>query len=141
MFNVLKDTTLNPRNHHQQQQVYWHRVKLEDANANNRSKASSSSYTGGERKGVLRREPEKGCVTTLEAVAGALGVIEQHLFLLSKEENRHNPTTMEDVEVAILKPLLKMTGFQKTFDPAVRTRLEREEATLFYPTRRTRLLQ
>ena len=140
MFTLLRDKVL--RRNPSTTQVHWYRVKLDDEHEvveheeehEHKDGSESDSQHGqlvgcGQRKGILRKEPEKGCVTTLEAVAGALGVIEKHF------------SSGEGIEDAILKPLLKMTEFQKAFNPAVRIRLERKEATLYSASRRTRLLQ
>mmetsp|Transcript_14841 Transcript_14841/g.38493 ORF Transcript_14841/g.38493 Transcript_14841/m.38493 type:complete len:134 (+) Transcript_14841:729-1130(+) len=58
----------------------------------------------------LRTEPQEGCVTTMEAVARALRVLER--------------ARGEEVMAAIMAPLEHLVRFQAQFDPAIRARLE-----------------
>ena len=57
----------------------------------------------------LRTEPERGCMTTMEAVASALGVL----------------SDTPDLEPRILAPLAKLYGVQKGFSPSLKARAER----------------
>ncbi|CAL8464563.1 g4098 [Coccomyxa elongata] len=58
---------------------------------------------------ALKREPSLGCMTTTEAVARALGILEGSI----------------DVQAALLAPLRQMTALQAYFDPATRARIEK----------------
>lgn len=58
---------------------------------------------------ALKREPSLGCMTTTEAVARALGILEGR----------------DDVQAALLAPLRQMTSLQADFDPATRARIEK----------------
>ena len=69
----------------------------------------------------LRSEPLEGCVTTLEAVATALGILED------------SPSLAD----AIMAPLAKLVRLQQEFSPALR---ERAQGKMSYKaTRRTKL--
>ncbi|BDA49562.1 DTW domain-containing protein 2 [Coccomyxa sp. Obi] len=58
---------------------------------------------------ALKREPSLGCMTTAEAVARALGILEGS----------------NEVQAALLAPLRQMTALQAAFDPATRARIDK----------------
>ncbi|QDZ18274.1 DTW domain-containing protein [Chloropicon primus] len=63
---------------------------------------------GGEGEGLLlMTEPDQGCVTTMEAIATAVSIMEGG----------------EAMEEALLAPLAKLVSLQKGFNPAVKARL------------------
>lgn len=71
-------------------------------------------------------EPLKGCMTTLQAVAKAVGIL-----LLQGEEEGKGRTEGGEAEEVALRPLKLLGDFQAQWDPAMQLRLSGQDAMYY----------